>query len=113
MLPGKKGLLLGIANQSSIAYDCAGILHRAGAGLAVTYLNAKAKPCARPLAGRLANPVIVSCDVREPGPRARTPEHQLVSIEDVGNLAAFLVSDGAAALTRNVEYIDTGYHVVG
>ncbi len=45
--------------------------------------------------------------------RARTPEHRLVSIEDVGNLAAFLVSDGAAALTGNVEYIAAGYHIVG
>jgi enoyl-[acyl-carrier protein] reductase I len=41
--------------------------------------------------------------------RARTPEHRLVSIEDVGNLAAFLASDAASALTGNVEYIDAGY----
>jgi enoyl-[acyl-carrier protein] reductase I len=45
--------------------------------------------------------------------RARTPEHRLVSIEDVGNLATFLVSDGAASLTGNIEYIDAGYHIVG
>ena len=45
--------------------------------------------------------------------RARTPEHRLVSIEDVGQLAAFLVSDGAAALTGNIEYVDAGYHIVG
>ena len=45
--------------------------------------------------------------------RARTPEHRLVGIEDVGNVAAFLVSDGAAALTGNIEYVDAGYHVVG
>jgi enoyl-[acyl-carrier protein] reductase I len=45
--------------------------------------------------------------------RARTPEHQLVAIEDVGALAAFLASDAAAALTGNVEYIDAGYHVLG
>jgi enoyl-[acyl-carrier protein] reductase I len=45
--------------------------------------------------------------------RTRTPEHRLVSIEDVGNLAAFLVSDGAAALTGNVEYVDAGYHIIG
>jgi enoyl-[acyl-carrier protein] reductase I len=44
--------------------------------------------------------------------RLRAPQHQLVSIEDVGNLAAFLVSDRAAALTGNVEYIDAGYHVM-
>jgi len=34
-------------------------------------------------------------------------------IEDVGNVAAFLVSDGAAALTGNIEYVDAGYHIVG
>jgi enoyl-[acyl-carrier protein] reductase I len=45
--------------------------------------------------------------------RARTPEHRLVSIQDVGKLAAFLVSDGAAALTGNIEYVDAGYHIVG
>ena len=45
--------------------------------------------------------------------RARTPEHRLVSIQDVGNLAAFLVGDGAAALTGNIEYVDAGYHIIG
>ena len=45
--------------------------------------------------------------------RVRTPEHKLVSIDDVGNLAAFLVSDAAAALTGNIEYVDAGYHIVG
>jgi enoyl-[acyl-carrier protein] reductase I len=45
--------------------------------------------------------------------RARTPEHRLVSIQDIGNLAAFLVGDGAAALTGNIEYVDAGYHIVG
>lgn len=45
--------------------------------------------------------------------RACTPEHRLVSIEDVGNLAAFLVSDAAGALTGNIEYVDAAYHIVG
>jgi enoyl-[acyl-carrier protein] reductase I len=45
--------------------------------------------------------------------RFRAPQQRLVSIEDVGNLAAFLVSDAAAALTGNVEYIDAGYHIIG
>ena len=44
---------------------------------------------------------------------ARTLEHRLVSIEGMGNLAAVVVSDGAAALTGRVEYIDAGYHIVG
>jgi enoyl-[acyl-carrier protein] reductase I len=251
-LNGKKGLILGIANEHSIAYGCARVLRDAGAELAVTYVNEKAVPYVRPLAEQLDSPIIVPCDVREPGQleavfsqirdkwgrldfllhsiayapkedlhsritdcsqagfalamdvschsfirmarlaeplmtdggclltitfygsekvvedynlmgpvkaalecsvrymaaelgpkrirvhalspgplktraasgidrfdellertRARTPERRLVSIEDVGNLAAFLVSDGAAALTGNVEYIDAGYHIVG
>jgi enoyl-[acyl-carrier protein] reductase I len=45
--------------------------------------------------------------------RSRAPEHQLVSVEDVGNVAAFLVSDAAAALTGNIEYIDAGYRILG
>jgi enoyl-[acyl-carrier protein] reductase I len=251
-LHGKKGLIVGIANEHSIAYGCGRVLRKAGAELAITYLNEEAEPYVRPLAEQLDSPIIVPCDVREsgqlekvfshirdewgrldfllhaiafapkedlhsrvtdcsqagfalamdvschsfirmahlaeplmtdggclltvtfygsekvvegynlmgpvkaalessvrymaaelgpkrirvhalsPGPiktraasgigcfdelldraRAHTPELRLVGIEDVGNLAAFLVSDGAAALTGNVEYIDAGYHIMG
>lgn len=250
-LKGKKGLIVGIANRNSIAFGCAEVLRGAGAVLAVTYLNAKSESFVRPLAEQLGSPIVIPCDVREPGQleavfsnirkewgrldfllhsiayaptdlhsrivdcseagfamamdvschsfirmarlaeplmtdggclltvtfygaekvveeynlmgpvksalescvrymaaelgpkrirvhalspgplktraasgldrfdelleraRARSPEHRLVSIEDVGNLAAFLVSDGAAALTGNIEYVDAGYHVVG
>jgi len=41
------------------------------------------------------------------------PSHELISTEDVGNLAAFLVSDAASGLTGNVAYVDGGYHVLG
>jgi enoyl-[acyl-carrier protein] reductase I len=251
-LAGKRGLVVGIANEHSIAFGCAQAFRTAGADLAITYLNAKAEPYVRPLAEALQSPIIVPCDVREPGQlealfariekewgkldfvlhsiafapkedlhsritdssqagfalamdvschsfirmarlaeplmtdggclltvtfygsekvveeynlmgpvkaalessvrymaaelgpkhirvhalspgplrtraasgidrfdellersRLRTPEHQLVSIEDVGNFAAFLVGDGAKALTGNVEYIDGGYHILG
>lgn len=44
--------------------------------------------------------------------RRRAPEHHLVSIDDVGRLAAFLVSDFAASITGNVEYVDAGFHVM-
>jgi len=251
-LQGKKGLIVGIANEHSIAFGCAEAFRRAGAELAVTYLNAKAEPYVRPLAERLQSPIIVPCDVREPGQleavfariqsdwgrldfllhsiayapkedlhsritdcsqagfnmamdvschsfirmarlaeplmtqggclltvtfygsekvveeynvmgpvkaalessvrymaaelgpkrirvhavspgplktraasgidrfdellertRLRTPERQLVGIGDVGNVAAFLASDAAAALTGNIEYVDAGYHILG
>jgi enoyl-[acyl-carrier protein] reductase I len=35
---------------------------------------------------------------------------ELATIEDVGNLAAFLVSDGARAITGDTTYVDAGYH---
>lgn len=66
-LSGKKGLVLGIANERSIAYGCARAFREAGAELAVTYLNEKAEPYVRPLAEALGAPVIVPCDVREAG----------------------------------------------
>jgi enoyl-[acyl-carrier protein] reductase I len=251
-LSGMKGLVVGIANEHSIAYGCAKAFHNAGADLAITYLNAKAEPYVRPLAEELQSPIIAACDVREPGQlealfariekewgkldfllhsiafapmedlhsrvvdcsqsgfalamdvschsfirmahlaeplmkdggclltvtfygsekvveeynlmgpvkaaleasvrymaaelgqkkirvhalspgplktraasgidrfdsllertRERTPEHHLVSIDDVGNVAAFLVDDAAKALTGNLEYVDGGYHILG
>jgi len=252
LLQNKKGLVVGIANEDSIAYGCARAFRAAGADLAVTYLNAKAEPYVRPLAESVDSKIIVPCDVRQPGQleavferiaaewgqldfllhsiafapkddlhgrivdcsqegfamamdvschsfirmarlaeplmknggclqtvtffgservvehynmmgpvkaalessvrymaaelgekgirvhalspgplktraasgigqfdelldraREQAPQRMLASIEDVGNVAAFLASDGARALTGNVEYIDAGYHVMG
>ena len=249
-LANMKGLVIGIANDQSIAYGCARAFQAAGADLAVTYLNAKAEPYVRPLAEKLGSTIVMPCDVREagqleavfaaierqwgrldfvlhsiayapkddlharvvdcsqdgfntamdvschsfirsarlaeplmknggclitvtfygsdrvvehynlmgpvkaalestvrymaaelapsairvhavsPGPlktraasgidrfdelleraRSTTPDHRLVGIEDVGNLAAFLVSDDARALTGNIEYVDAGIHI--
>jgi len=64
-LAGKKGLVLGIANEHSIAYGCARVFHQAGAELAVTYANDKAEPYVRPLAEQLNAPIIMPCDVRD------------------------------------------------
>jgi enoyl-[acyl-carrier protein] reductase I len=66
-LAGKRGLVVGIANETSIAHGCARAFRDAGADLAVTYLNAKAEPYVRPLAEALGAPIILPCDVREPG----------------------------------------------
>lgn len=250
-LANKKGLVVGIANDNSIAYGCARAFRAAGAELAITFLNAKAEPYVRPLAESLDSTILMPCDVREegqmeavfdritkewgrldfvlhsiafapkddlqgrlvdcsregfgmamevschsfirmarlaeplmkdggclqtvtffgservvehynmmgpvkaalessvrylaaelgikgirvhalsPGPlmtraasgignfdalltraRERSPERMLATIEDVGNVAAFLASDGARSLTGNVEYIDAGYHIM-
>lgn len=44
--------------------------------------------------------------------RKRAPEHGLVSIEDVGNMAGGLVSELSAKVTGNTSYVDGGYHVL-
>lgn len=66
-LEGKRGLVVGIANEGSIAHGCAQAFRALGAELAVTYLNAKAEPYVRPLAEALQASLILPCDVREPG----------------------------------------------
>lgn len=251
-LEGKKGLIVGIANEHSLAYGCARHFRAAGAELAITYLNAKAEPYVRPLADALGSKIVMPCDVTvsgqieavferiaqdwgrldfvqhsiayarsqdlharitdcsedgfgfamrvsvhsflrmahlaeplmssggtllamsyygaekavahynvmgpvkaaleasvrymavelgpkrirvnalSPGPvktRAasgidhfdalldsalrESPEHRLVSLDDVGAYAAFLVSDNASSITGNINYVDAGYHVLG
>lgn len=64
---GRRGLVIGIANEQSIAYGCARSLREAGATVAVTYLNDKAEPHVRPLGEALGSPIIAACDVRIPG----------------------------------------------
>jgi len=41
------------------------------------------------------------------------PEHHLVSLEEVGAFAAFLVCDGAKSITAGIHYVDRGYHIFG
>jgi enoyl-[acyl-carrier protein] reductase I len=66
-LKGKKGLIVGIANDQSIAWGCAKAFRALGADLAVTYLNDKAKKHVEPLAQQLEVPIVMPLDVREPG----------------------------------------------
>ncbi len=66
-LAGKKALVVGIANEHSIAYGCAKAFRAQGAELAVTYLNDKAKPHVEPLAQGLDAPILMPLDVSRPG----------------------------------------------
>lgn len=250
-LKGKKGLIVGVVNDRSLAYGCARHFRAAGADLAITYRSAKTEPYVQPLASELACEIARQCDVSipgqlesvfeeiaakwgrldfalhsigyaraddlhgrlidcsaegfafamqvsvhsflriaklaeplmgsggcllavtfygaekavehygvmgpvkgaletavqymavelgpnirvnaiSPGPVAtrsasglghfgelldraarQAPQHRLITPDDVGGLAAFLVSDEAAAITGNISYVDAGYHVVG
>ena len=66
-LSGKRGLVVGIANDSSIAAGCAEAFRRCGACLAATYLDAKSEKWVAPVAERLGIEWTAPCDVRVPG----------------------------------------------
>lgn len=65
-LKGKKGLVIGVANQQSIAWGCARAFHEAGAELALTWLNDKAKPYVAPLAAEVDASIRLPLDVEIP-----------------------------------------------
>jgi enoyl-[acyl-carrier protein] reductase I len=67
LLEGKQGLIVGIANDQSIAWGCAKAFRALGAELAITYLNEKAKKFVEPLARELAAPIFMPLDVRTDG----------------------------------------------
>src|SRR5215212_3842065 len=67
LLEGKKGLIVGIANDQSIAWGCAKAFRALGAELAVTYLNDKAKKFVEPLARELEAPIFMPLDVNAAG----------------------------------------------
>ncbi|KIC46814.1 short-chain dehydrogenase [Ruegeria sp. ANG-S4] len=62
---GKKALVIGVANDSSIAWGCAKALRAQGADLAITYLNEKAEPFVRPLAEELEAEIVMPLDVQD------------------------------------------------
>ncbi|MGF1639391.1 MAG: enoyl-ACP reductase FabI [Rhodospirillales bacterium] len=68
-LAGKKGIVIGIANDQSIAWGCAQAFRGLGADLCITYLNDKTKRFTQPLADALDVPpsLYLPCDVREEG----------------------------------------------
>ena len=64
-LAGKKGLVLGIANDHSIAWECAKIAHLQGAELMATCLNDKSRKFVQPLTDELGIQLL-NCNVEEP-----------------------------------------------
>ena len=67
VLKDAKALVVGIANQNSIAYGCAKAFRELGADLAVTYLNEKARPHVEPIVRELGASISMPLDVAEPG----------------------------------------------
>ena len=65
LMKGKKGLIMGVANERSIAWGISQKLAEAGAELAFTYLGDALKKRVVPLAESLNSNIILSCDVED------------------------------------------------
>jgi len=63
MIKGKKGVIIGIANDHSIAWGIARQLHANGAELAITYQNETLLKRVKPLAEKVNSDIIIECDV--------------------------------------------------
>lgn len=66
VLSGRKALIVGVANDHSIAWGCAQAMRKAGAEIAMTYLNERARPHVEPLAKALDAPIFAPLEVRDP-----------------------------------------------
>ena len=66
VLTGKKALVVGVANDRSIAWGCAAAMRKAGAEIAMTYLSERAKPHVEPLAQQVEAPIFMPLEVRDP-----------------------------------------------
>ena len=67
VLAGKRALVVGVANEHSIAWGCAKAFHELGAEVALTYLNEKSRTFVEPLAQSIGAPMLLPLDVEQPG----------------------------------------------
>ena len=105
-LSGKKGVILGVANDRSIAWGIAKMLAKAGARLAITYQDDRLKGRVAALADSLDNALIVPCDA--------TDDDQIIDlfrqVEDAFGDISFLVHSIAYANRNDLSgrFADTG-----
>jgi len=67
LLKGAKALVVGVANEHSIAYGCAKAFAELGAEVAITYANDKTRTYVEPLARELKAPIFMPLDVTQAG----------------------------------------------
>jgi enoyl-[acyl-carrier protein] reductase I len=65
LMAGKRGLIMGVANDHSIAWGIARMLHQHGARLAFTYQGEALGRRVGPLAAKLDSDVVIPCDVED------------------------------------------------
>src|SRR5215213_3240167 len=65
LMQGKRGLIMGVANDHSIAWGIAKTLAAHGASLAFTYQGEALSKRVKPLAGSIGSNLVLSCDVED------------------------------------------------
>ena len=83
ILEGKKGLILGVANQKSIAWGIAQACKDEGATLGFTYLNDAMEKRVRPLAESADAAMIVECDVQNDDHIAKLHDEVKASLGEI------------------------------
>ncbi len=63
LMKGKKGLVMGVANERSIAWGMASALHEAGTQMAFTYQGEAFGKRVKPLAQSVGSDIVIDCDV--------------------------------------------------
>jgi enoyl-[acyl-carrier protein] reductase I len=105
VMKGKRGLILGVANNRSLAWGIASAARQAGAELALTYQGDALKKRVEPLAAELSAHVVGHCDVTEPA----TMDAVFAEVEKIWGGLDFLVH--AVAFSDKDEltgrYVDT------
>ena len=87
LMAGKRGLIMGLANDKSIAWGIAQACADAGAELAFTYMGDAFKKRVEPLAKSLGSEVMIDCNVSDPG----SIDAAFAEIEKVWGKIDFLV----------------------
>ena len=65
LLAGKRGLIMGLANERSLAWGIARAARAAGAELAFSYMGDALEKRVRPLAAELGSDLLIECDVSD------------------------------------------------
>ena len=111
-LSGKKGVVVGVANERSIAWGIASILSQAGARLALTYQNDRVKDRVARLAESLDGALTIPCDATDDA----QIEDVFSQVREAFGDISFLVHSIAFAQSEDLSgrYSDTsrdGFHI--
>src|SRR5438132_768259 len=137
LMQGKRGLIMGVANDHSIAWGIARTLAGQGATLAFSYQGEALGRRVRPLAesvGYLAvdfGPSAIRVNAISAGPirtlagagigdarqmfafqQRHAPLRRGVTLDEIGGAALYLLSDLSTGVTGEVHFVDSGYNVI-